>query len=240
MRSFLSSKYTERLDANPLVSLNMKGFFENHRPLKLVEINNSFMACGKSDELWWYIHCMERDDFLSFLDRLGKGLHYFAVISDWMKAELELMFNIESLLSCKRFYLPSQVVLPNFNHTLSDLLVEDTRQIFENSNYKAFTSPEYISSQIKIRPGVAYRDKGTLVGWVMFHDDGAVGLLHVLEKYRRQGIARALVAELCRRLRQQIQIPYTSVEPTNTASLAMVNSLGFCELDNINWCKVVK
>jgi ribosomal protein S18 acetylase RimI-like enzyme len=238
MKSFLHPLLIKRLNENPLSSLNILGFFQNYNPDKIVEINKSVMACGQSDELWWYIHCLHRDDFTQFLDSLTEGVHYFAVLSDWMMAEVESQFDVDWVLSCKRFYLPSNVILPKRNHTLTELTFEDTDKIFDHSNYKSYISPEYIKHQLKLRTGVAYRDGETLAGWAMFHDDGAMGLLHVLDKYRRQGIAREMVVELCRRMRQQNQIPFTSVEPSNSASLAMVSSLGFIELDNIHWCKV--
>jgi len=154
-----------------------------------------------------------------------------------MLALVREQFEVEWALSCIRLYMPYNTNLPKSVLKVSDLTSADSIYIFENSNYKAFTSPEYINQQLKLRPGVACRIGGKLVGWAMFHDDGALGLLHVLNDYRRQGIARGLVLELCHRLQDQNQLPYTSVEPTNIASLSMVKSLGFVELDNIHWVK---
>lgn len=240
MKTYLPGKLDKVLQDNPLLNPNMLGFFQFHKPKRIISINGSYMLMGKSDELWWYVHCNCKDDFSEFLNGLGTGTHFFAVVSDWMMAEIEGQFDLEWNLSCMRFYLPQDVELPKHSLNITQLVPSDTEVIFENSNYQTFTSPEYISQQLKLRPGVAYRDGNVLAGWSMFHDDGALGLLHVLDSYRRQGIASALVVELCKKLRQQGIIPYTSVEPTNKSSLGMVRSLGFIELDNIYWCKAVR
>lgn len=240
MNTNLPGKLEKALVNNPLLNPNMLGFFQNQKPKKIVSVNDSYMVAGNSDELWWYMLCNCKDDFTEFLDGLRRGAHFFAAISDWMMAEIEVQFDLDWNFPCIRFYLPDDVELPKHSLNITALTPADTEVIFNNSNYQSITSPEYISQQLKLRPGVAYRDGKILAGWAMFHDDGALGLLHVLNNYRRQGIARALVVELCQRHRAEGIIPYTSVEPTNKASLGMVRSLGFRELDNIHWCKAVR
>jgi ribosomal protein S18 acetylase RimI-like enzyme len=238
--SNLPSELREALQHKPLHSLNMLGFFEHNHPDKIIRINKSFMASGKSDEQWWYIWCDSLEDFSRFLNQLEKGEHHLAVVADWMMNEVETQFDVEWVLSCVRLYLPSHVILPGKMLKLTELAPNDTECIFSNSNYKSFTSPEYISHQLSIRPGIAYRNGNTLWGWVMFHDDGAMGLLHVLDDYRRMGIAKGLMVELCKRIRENGKTPYTSVEPGNTASMELVKSLGFVEVDNIHWVKFHK
>jgi 8-oxo-dGTP diphosphatase len=213
----------------------MLGFFKYHEPSEVIRINNSFMVCGKSDELWWYIHCDNIDDYCQFFEDLGNGKHYIVLTNDWMLGELENRFEINWMLTCNKFYLPEEVQLPESRIVVKELLAIDVQCIYNNSNYKTYTSPDYIAKQIELRSGVAYYDSNKLVAWAMFHDDGAMGFLHVMKNYRRRGIARELVIELCKRCRTQNQIPYTSIEPTNIPSLEMVKSIGFKSFGNIHW-----
>ncbi len=225
----------DTLLTDSLDNCNMLGFFKNHEPNEVKRINTSFMVCGRSDELWWYIHCFERNDYFQFLEDIGFGKHHIVLTNDWMLGELEARFDIQWMLTCIKFYLPEEVMLPESRLTVNELLPTDAQFVYKNSNYQSFTSPEYIAKQLEICPGVAYYEESRLVAWAMFHDDGAMGLLHVLEDYRRKGIARELVIELCKRCRSQNEIPYTSVEPTNIPSLEMVESIGFKPFGNIHW-----
>jgi 8-oxo-dGTP diphosphatase len=216
----------------------MLGFFTNHQPAKLQRINNSIMACGKSDEHWWYFACSDRSDFISFLKNLSNGDHCLAVINDWMLDEVKKRFIIKQILSCYRLYLPQNVMLPEVNLPVEILNVNDAEEIFSNSNYKDYTSVEYIKDQIISRSGVCIRINGKLAGWALFHDDGAMGMLHVVNEFRRKGIAKALVINLCKGLREKNEVPFTSVEPSNIASLTLIQSLGFENIGLIHWVKM--
>ncbi len=230
----------EILNQEPIANLNILGFFEKYAPIQIKEYGSTVMISGKSDEFWWYINCNSQDYFDKFTDELSAGNHFFAVISDWMLDKLKSQFQIHWVLTCNKFYLPNEVELPNIDIKIERLNPEDSYSMFEHSNYKAFTSREYIEEQIKCRSGVAFRNAKKLAGWALFHDDGAMGMLHVVENYRRKGVARALLVELCKMQRSQKRIPYTSVEPTNIASSNLVNSLGFVNTGAVHWVKFSK
>jgi [ribosomal protein S18]-alanine N-acetyltransferase len=52
--------------------------------------------------------------------------------------------------------------------------------------------------------------------------------LGVAAPYRRRGVARALIAELCR---EDARVMFLEVRPSNEPALALYASLGFTELD---------
>lgn len=239
-RTLLPLDVENDLRSSPLDNINMLGFFTNHQPAKLQRINNSIMACGESDELWWYCACNTNNDFINFLNSLSEGEHCLAVINDWMLNEVKKRFTIMQILSCFRLFLPENVILPEASLPVEILNVKDAEEIFSNSNYKDYTSVEYIKDQILSRSGVCIRINGKLAGWALFHDDGAMGLLHVIDDFRRKGIAKALVVNLCQKVREKNEVPFTSVEPSNVASLSLIQSLGFENIGLIHWVKMDK
>ena len=236
----LPKNIEENLYQEPITNLNILGFFEKHTPLQIKEYGNSTMISGQSDELWWYLHCNSQEDFDKFTDELSTGNHFFSIIPDWILTRLKSQFQIHWVLTCNKFYLPNEVELPNIDIKIERLIPEDSYSIFEHSNYKAFTSREYIEEQIVCRSGAAFRNAKKLAGWALFHDDGAMGMLHVVDDYRRKGVARTLMVELCKIQRSQNRIPYTSVEPTNIASSNLVKSLGFVNTGTVHWVKFSK
>jgi ribosomal protein S18 acetylase RimI-like enzyme len=226
------------LRMNSISNISMLGFFAKHNPTKILRISNSIMALGKSDENWWYLCCNKPDDFNWFLDQTGKDDRYLATIDDSILDRVKSRFTCRWTLSCLRLYLPNDIVIPEPTLAISSLYTTDAEHIYKNSNYKQYSSVDYIREQIKQGIGSAYRDGETLAGWVITHDDSAIGMLHVLTPYRQKGVAKALVSDLVRKIRETGLMPYTYVEPSNTASMNLIKSLGFTPDRAIHWVNI--
>ena len=65
-----------------------------------------------------------------------------------------------------------------------------------------------------------------LAGYIGIHDDGSMGMLHVLEQYRGRKIAKALETYLINYGLELGQIPYGQVEEGNEISASLQKSLG--------------
>lgn len=74
-----------------------------------------------------------------------------------------------------------------------------------------------------------------LIAFGMTHDEGSIGVLHVMENYRRQGLGRFVTKALTVQKLKNGQIPFMHIEKDNKASLAMAKSLGFVEDRIILW-----
>jgi ribosomal protein S18 acetylase RimI-like enzyme len=231
----LSIEDEKLLSIDPISNMSMLGFFAKHNPINRLVKGDSIMLQGISDEKWWYLSCRQSDDFRWFLDQTGADDHFLAAIDDLILDKVRSSFTCRWTLSCIRFYLPGNVVIPENSLPLSLLKVDDAEHIYLNSNYKIYSSVDYIREQIKQGIGSAYRHEQTLAGWVLTHDDGALGMLHVLSSYRRRGVGRTLVGDLVRKVREVGLIPYTYVEPSNLASMELVKSLGFIPDKPIHW-----
>lgn len=234
----LSNELEKLLKADELANISMLGFFSKHNPVRILQSGNSLMVQGKSDEDWWYLSCKSTADFDWFIDQTGNDDRYLATINDQILEQVKRRFTCKWVLSCLRLYLPDHVKLPTTSLKLSSVLISDAEHIYSNSNYKTFSSVEYIREQIKQGPSSAYRVGNTLAGWVLTHDDCAMGMLHVLDEYRRKGIAKDITIDLIAQIRALGVVPYTYVEPTNSASMGLVKSLGFVPDRPIHWVNI--
>jgi len=226
------------LQQDEMANMSMLGFFAKHKPLKILQKGESVMAMGKSDENWWYVSCKTVEDFDWFLENTGSEDKFIATIDDRLLEQVKERFTCRWILSCQRFYLPNRIAIPEPTLEISVISPTDAEHIFTNSNYQTYTSIPYIKEQIEQGPGAAYHSGDKLVGWVLTHDDGAMGMLHVLDNFRRQGIAKALVVDLIRKIRKTGIIPFTYVEPSNCASLELIKGLGFVKDRTIHWANL--
>jgi len=226
------------LKRDSTTNMSMLGFFAKRNPTRTLRVGDSIMAQGRSDEEWWYLSCKKPEDFDWFLDQTGKDDRFLAAIDDSILDKVKSRFTCRWTLSCIRLYLPDNAVVPESPLPISLLSAADAEHIYINSNYQQYSSADYIREQINQGVGSAYYDGTTLAGWVLTHDDGAMGMLHVLTSYRRKGIARALVSNLVNKIRETGLTPFTYVEPSNAASMNLVKNLGFVPDRRIHWVNI--
>ncbi len=70
-----------------------------------------------------------------------------------------------------------------------------------------------------------------LVGWVLTHDDGSIGLLNVLPEYRRKGYGYELMLAIIRETRKVGKLPFLHIEENNIKSTELALKLGFEKID---------
>ncbi|MCL2564563.1 MAG: GNAT family N-acetyltransferase [Defluviitaleaceae bacterium] len=66
-----------------------------------------------------------------------------------------------------------------------------------------------------------------LCGFAGTHEEGSIGILKVLEKFRRQGFALELESYMVNIFLERGDIPFAQVNPPNTASIALHKKIGF-------------
>lgn len=75
-----------------------------------------------------------------------------------------------------------------------------------------------------------------IVGFVGWHEDDSLGMLHVFEEHRRQGHAQALVALIINKSLEQGILPFGQVAADNHASLALQRKMGLSLSDKtVSW-----
>lgn len=97
----------------------------------------------------------------------------------------------------------------------------------------------YVRRRIDSAPTAAIVEDGEPVAWALTHivtdRVGIIGMVHVLEGYRRKGLARAVVASVARDLLRAGKIPTLHAFVDNAASLALFPTLGFRKVRRQVW-----
>ncbi len=218
-------------------NINVINFIESYPVDRVDQVGDTIRIRGKSDHDWNYISSNSKDEFESMLESM-QNEKYFAILEDWMVPMVEAEGPLEWKLSCIKFFFPESKDVPEVDAPITPLSIDDAEWIFQNGKYSEFTSTRYIREMIQKGPAIGIRQDGHLVAWVMTHDDGAIGFLHVLPEYRSRGYAIALTCEMIRRVKRSGKIPFVHIEEENTSSIRLAKKLGFEEERKVHWIKL--
>ncbi len=221
-------------------NMNAIYFMEDYGIQSLERIGSSVLLRGKSDRSWAYVSSTDPEELELVKARLTDDDRCFAAIEEWMVPILTRGRKVVWDLSMVRLLLiKGSVALSGRGDVqVQPLKEQDVQFIYYNSLYKEFTSPDYVRDQIRKGPigGVYQEDK--LVAWGMTHDDGSIGITHVLPDYGRRGYAHALTLFLINLVREQGRIPYLHIKETNTDAMGVVLGLGFQRDRRLHWFEV--
>ena len=227
------------LKQDMIKNMNMVYFMEEYPVHSLRRIDGSVLLRGESDRHWVYISSSEGRELGRVVGRLTKEDRCFAAIEDWMLPAIIRGRTLAWRLSAVKLILPKEATFSPAPRTrISPLSLEDVPHIYESSFYKALTSPDYIRERVTRGPSAGVYQSGKLVAWVMTHDDASIGVMNVLEPYRRKRYAYDLTVYLIHEIRAQGKIPYVHVEETNLKSLALAHKVGFREDRRLHWFEI--
>ena len=226
-----------KLKQNGKKNINVINFIESYPVDRIDQVGDTIRVRGKSDHDWNYISSNSKDEFQRLLGELGNE-RYFAILEDWMVPLVEAEGTLDWKLSCIKFFYPEAKEIPMIDAPITPLSIEDAEWIYKNGEYSHFTSTLYIREMIQKGPAIGIRQDGELVAWVMTHDDGAIGFLHVLPGYRSRSYAVALTCEMIRRVKHGGKIPFVHIEEENTSSIRLAKKLGFEEERKVHWVKL--
>jgi 8-oxo-dGTP diphosphatase len=226
------------LDKDPVRNAAVLGFFENYPLESLFRIGDTFLFLGESDHLWAYISSKSITELTEILGKSQINTKYFASIEDWMKSIIIKNSEIEWDLSTFRYVLPETYRIKPPAKKMCTLDISMVAYIFNHSDYKAFTSKEYIKERIEQGLSAGIMEGDTLVAWALTHDDNSLGFLHVLPDFRRKGYGTDVLKSLICQMRKENKQVFLNVEPTNLNSTSLVNKMGFVIDRKISWIKL--
>ena len=122
--------------------------------------------------------------------------------------------------------------------TLRALRPTDAETINECWTYRSATSLPMIQSMLSgaCAGCVGCEVDGELIGWICRYLDGALGMLFVVEPFRRQGVANALVADAVRALTAARGAPaFCYIVDGNAASRALFEGQGWTRVASADW-----
>lgn len=139
------------------------------------------------------------------------------------------------------------------NFRIRPLSDEDAHLLDSTWKYRSADSILKIQNIIKKYPTcgiyLMLEESEELVSWSVTYEDGSVGMLYTVEKYRRNGLARSVTQHLLVRRRsfQPGYAPYAFeyIVENNAQSERLSRSLGFLPIQKVDWaffhhCKKVE
>lgn len=234
----ITKEIIEILNRNKIKNVNLLNFIKTYSIIRMDREGNSVLIKGKSDQEWVYIYSENIEEFRKLISRTEKEEKYFVLQEEWMLPILAEKSELEWKLICRKLFFPPEKELPKIEPCIKDLSPEEAQYIYDNYEYKMFTSVDYIKDRIERGIGIGAYENGKLIAWIITQDDGAIGFLTVLPKYRRRGYGNKLTMEMIIRIRQSGTLPFVHIEEDNYKSMSLALKNGFVKEGLIRWVKL--
>ncbi|MCY3823378.1 MAG: GNAT family N-acetyltransferase [Nitrospinae bacterium] len=132
------------------------------------------------------------------------------------------------------FILEKKDFRPVFStHRIESLVSEDAKMLAENSPYDQ--GEEYALARIRNAPTAAIRIGGELASYMVVHANGSIGMLHTMDRFRGQGLARVIVSALVEAQFARGREAYCYIVEGNEASERVFEAVGFRRVMDVYW-----
>lgn len=174
------------------------------------------------------------DKGIGFLETLGRVdliCVYQKEIADYLKQKhsyAKCMANFQAVYMRKE---PVEVVCGGLE--IKPLTTEHLEIVYEH--YHDDVSYEYLKRRLEDGAIFGGFVDGELCGFAGTHEEGAVGILRVLEKFRRRGFGAALEGYVINEVLKRGEVPFVQVNPWNEASIRLQMGLGFEVSREVLW-----
>ena len=229
-----------KLQTDPVRNSSITGFIKNNPISMLLSVGNSLLVQGMSDREWIYLSSKNKEEINKLMQNLKPDDLCFAFLEDWMIPEVTRNKEVEWQLATMRYFLPDENEIYSNKINIVSLNTADAEFIINNSNYKQFLTVEYLRQRIKEPFTEAIKEKSKLVAWELTHDDGAIGALYVLDKFRNSGYASEIISNLSYKIREAGNIPIAQIEEKNIPAAKLFEKLGFVKDRRVTWLKLFR
>lgn len=183
---------------------------------------------------WGYMACGDPGEAESLAVRSPMCSGYFLTDAS-VRSSVTLGRALGVEVVCWQYHLPESVMVPRMDAPIVDLDPSFAPYIYANYDYASYCSERYVALRIASGNALGIFEGGELAAWILTHDEGTIGMLHVMPEYRRKGYAAALTGELIHRLRSQGRLPFAHIHKNNDKSLSLFTKLGFVRTSEICW-----
>lgn len=220
-----------------IANMSIIGFVSENTVTAVLMEGESVLIKGISDEEWIYIFSKNENELRKLLEQLTEKDIFFASVENWMIPIINEKKKFEWTLSTIRLYLPDDIEVAENRYKTFPISTEHIGFIISQSNYKQFLTPRYLKERITKSISACIYDNEKIVAWGLTHDDGALGSLNVLDKYRGKKYGTEIVLSLIHQCRALGKIPFAQIEETNEKAIKLVTKLGFVKDRRVSWIK---
>lgn len=141
----------------------------------------------------------------------------------------------EGMQVCNAVY-PRREPLPETGRPAEIRRLDKRFLPFVRAHYDGVPEEDYLRGRLKAGAVFGAFAGGEPAGFIGMHEEGSMGMLVVLPRFRRRGIARMLETFLANRLLRSGRVPYAQIREGNGPSIALHRKLGFLLSDfSIRW-----
>ncbi|GAB6098140.1 hypothetical protein JCM16358_00190 [Halanaerocella petrolearia] len=227
------------LKKNRKKNISILGFIQNYPVNKIIQEGSTFLILGESDCLWTYISSNDEKELGKIIKKFDYETKYFASLEEWMIPIVTRDKQIDWELNTYRYILPKHEKINSLSYSIKELNTTHAEYIYNNLNYQALTSVDYIKERIENGISAGIFENGELAAWGLTHDDGALGFLNVIPEFRGKGYGKNIVKSLIKKKRKLDQPVFANIEPQNIKSKNLFTTLGFSLDREISWVKVI-
>jgi len=186
---------------------------------------------GRSEAILANLESMER---LSAQMEESEGYLKFSSVSLEVQKAVERRRKLIRGSPVGMFILDKRDFRPVFStHRIESLKTGDAKTLAENSPYDQ--GEEYALARIKNAPTAAIRVDGELASYMVVHANGSIGMLHTMDRFRGQGLARVVVSALVEAQFARGREAYCYIVEGNEASERVFESVGFRRVMDVYW-----
>ena len=137
-------------------------------------------------------------------------------------------FGLKNFNECYQVIYPKKKApdLPEPDEAVEIRELDETYAANVEAHYHLYHDEVYIRERIASRQMIGAFLDGELAGFAGVHNDGGMGMLEVLEPFRKRGIGSLLEAEMIRRELAAGHVPYAHVFVENEISAALQKKSG--------------
>lgn len=192
-----------------------------------VKGNSAILHDSKSGTA--YAYSQDERELLSLRDALAKEVNVILLLNSALMQVFTV--NWRPVERAKEFYQyycpPDGPAYETKGIDVRPIGAEYTDFVCAHYDYRALAVPDYIGPRLEEGPAFGVFVKEEIAGFILTHDEGSIGMLHVLPQHRRKGFGEALLAAIAARLIETGRVPYCHIALDNEASLNMHKKLGF-------------
>jgi ribosomal protein S18 acetylase RimI-like enzyme len=226
------------LNTNPTKNIAIKGFFSNNPVEEYIIEGDSVIIFGRSDHLWAHIASSSAIELSSILAKYHKKTKYYFSVEDWMMPLILNHGTSDWIMTTNRYILDLDV---QAHFQKSEIIQIDKSYapfIYKKSDYKEFISIEYVEERLSTDISAGIWINNNLVAWGFAHDDGALGFLHVLNKFRGNGYAGNILEGLISMRKKEKKPMFVNIVPDNIPAINLVSKFGFKFDRKVSWIKL--
>ena len=214
------------------------GFFFNYPIDEYFIENDSALIFGRSDHLWAHISSTSKSDLEKLLTNHNRKTKYYFSVEDWMLPSIYEHGESEWIMTTNRYILRNNIDFEEPDTVIKQLDISSAAYIYQNSDYKKFTSLQYIQDRLNRDISAGIWSNNRLVAWGFTHDDGALGFLHVLNDFRRNGFGVQIIRHLIKKRVDEEKPVFVNIVPNNIVAIKLVSKLGFTFDRKVSWVKL--